>query len=694
MHVRARIFNAHRLRPTVRKFELSPLLDSSLPTVRVSHRPVHQVLKTDRQEKPNFERIAQALGGTKTVAKVAQYHYDWKKRHPPMRQYLQSFSSEYKEPAATSAGMTDATDVGVVVASAKEDGIISLSSGHQDRETELTASEHVGLQNVSSRTRIWTLSELTALYKSARVRGEFEFTLICDGMAGSKSADQIRTFMKNWKSRTQYTFVNYVQSFDATDIADNANVGNIDIDGENEHATGTEAATDTDHPGEAPAREVEPQPAGGGLRKEDSVSSTPGVDNGVVMVTVADHSPPSTPLELASCPQPQKLEQLAAELNKCERLALKRLASRRLSTWTYDELVVYYLTLCAHGSGYKGVYNEIAQALVSVNLPKTRKQTSQFMSDWTAGVKRKGGGRSFEDYVQSFTDKAAQPSMEPAAAPSAEPSSEPTADELTESEKLGLLDLAARSTFWSYEELTVYYAIIKVHGSASGHYSTIAEALNDAKSDKTRKKVREFTNNFAVRKGVAGRTMQAYLQSFASENVVELTSSEQLGLRHLASRTSVWNYAELATYYSVLKRKGPDFECITTNLAGSKTLQQVTSYWTNWKHKDTGLSIQEYLQGFGSIRQPHAVPAAAVVASQPGAQEAAQPASADLTESERRGLSHLASKHRTIWSLDELQAYYLALREHGNNTDKITEAIGGTKTKEQVQKYATNFRTK
>ena len=1232
------------------------------------------MLKTDRQEKPDFERIAQALGGTKTVAQVAQYHYDWKKRHPPMQQYLQSFLSEQIEPPAinTAAGATNAE---FLVANAAKDGVVSLPSGLQykvvssgpadgarpsansqcschfigttidgtvfdssrkrgspssfkpsqvvqgwteavqlmrpgdrwmlylpaalgygalgheaghggkipggatlifdlelicltevtgpaletsllvapdspiagesshpslqdEHQSGLTAAEHSGLRDASRRTRIWTLSELTAMYKSAKAHGVTEFALICDSMSTDKSTDQVRAFMKNWKSRTHDTFISYVQSFDATVTTDfdrNADVGQDGVDDdESEHVTVPLAPGTDVSPGSAglsaaalpmaglsasekrgvldlasrsrsagrdavvwspqelatyyvtlqrvgpdldqitlalsgsktrqdvvsyhtnwwkqegvhgrtlseyfslpcfadmndPARPdtTPPSPAGGALQKEDSASGAPGV-----IYTTVD--PEETPIQIAKAlgcsaddlidqnsakyaglrdtsklkvgttltygqdgysiavihsqeratktgpsaweglgcgdldrrsalqaasaqetagqvapaPMPaagelteherlgllsissraktwshsqitsyykalvhhghkfqaisesvagksakecrsyfdnwsaryppmqqwltefnsaelegaapngtmpgrrvkeaddddvtitdkcsgsshafavteshpisetsstatatplsakQKIEQLTEELTMCERLALEHLAARPLSAWTFDELMVYYVTLSEHGVGCKehvrGVYDKIAQALDGVNLSKTRKQISNFMSDWTASAKRKGDGPAFEDYVQSFTNPSKAAQVQPVDTglsesekrgirhitkqpkstwsyadvvayysvikkhgptpdhdriaealatqnssksrkqiiqfhsnwslkvqrggkslkaylqsyadenpvdsqaipqtlqsahgelPADAPSVAPTADELTESEKLGLLDLAARK-FWSYEELTVYYAIVKARGSAAGNYDVIAEALKGVKSDKSRKKVREFTNNFAMRPSVRGRTMQAYLQSFAAENVVELSSSEQLGLHHLASRSKVWTYEQLAVYISVLKREGPDFERITEELGGSKTLLQVTSYWSNWKQKGTGLSIQEFLAGFGSTRQPHAVPAA--VAAQETAQlrSARGRGPADLTESELRGLRDLASRRQTNWSFDELKILYLTVEAHGSSAaglDVVHRALGGSKTRMQVTDYYYKFATK
>ena len=59
----------------------------------------------------------------------------------------------------------------------------------------------------------------------------------------------------------------------------------------------------------------------------------------------------------------------------------------------------------------------------------------------------------------------------------------------------------------------------------------------------------------------------------------------------------------------------------------------------------------------------------------------------ELSKYEDLGLQYLAARQGTTWMYKELRKYYLTVKVHGPDIDKLTQALADSKTKAEIQSF-------
>ena len=293
---------------------------------------------------------------------------------------------------------------------------------------------------------------------------------------------------------------------------------------------------------------------------------------------------------------------------------------------------------------------------------------------------------------------------EPRAVPTpGTPGSATVRSALTATERAGLASIASKAKSWSAEQLTSYYKALKAFGvdfdlvckevagknafdcktyyhNWNRRYAPIEEWLRDFNKPPTlsdRERAMATKSKFLNDAATKTIAVPALDQLSPSEQArpseldtvtvrVELSESEQLGLRELAAHPNMsWSYDELVTYYGSLQTYGPDFDKITEAMAGSKTRKQVTNWHHRWNQK-YGKTMVEWLSTFKAPNY--------------------------LSATEIAGLADIARRAKS-WSHDQITQYYVAMKasdEKDVDFSAISEAVEG-KTQTDVRKYFHNW---
>ena len=539
---------------------------------------------------------------------------------------------------------------------------VGRPSGQAPSPSRLSESELAGLKFIAAKTRMWSLGQLTSYYQGVSAYGT-DFDRIAENVVG-KTKHEVKIYSYNW-ARRYPPMEQWLRNFESPNGGSEPDPYAM-MEDQADLLVQAEAALT--------AASDLPRPIVTGMPVRidpGAILQTPRPRTKTARVVAAVHAGHTA----APCPR-----KIRTALSATERAGLAVIASKA-KAWGGDQLTSYYQALKAFGADFELISKEVDG--------KTTFECKTYYHNWNRRyapidewLRDFNTPPTLSDQTRMATEVTAATSKATAATAAATIAA-PAIDQLSPSEQDGLQAIAKASLSWSVEEIVAFYLAVRTHGQ---DYGKMHEAVASKTREECGRKYRSFCHQYqsdwvTYMQNFSTKNSSAHHRSGPTRKSQKTSPSEQAGLEYLASQARSWTLGQITSLYLAVRAHGQEYSKLCEAVPG-KTREECAKKYRSFSRQYSS-DMVAFMRGFSVSKRKRQ----STLKPRPSTLQPRPSTVVELSESEQLGLQELAARPNTAWSYDELTTYYSSLQLYGPDFAKITEALAGSKTREQVANY-------